>query len=60
MSRFKAKKRSFFKSGLALIGEKKVYHKTYFDQPVVVAVTPKQKFGWTAPKMIYDDIDNII
>lgn len=29
MSRFKAKKRSYFKSGLALCGEKKIYEKNY-------------------------------
>lgn len=58
MSKFKAKKRAFFKSGLALCGEKKVYEKTYFDQSLSAA-SDHETFKWHPLGLVYDDIDNI-
>lgn len=60
MSRFKKKKRAYFRSGLALLGEKKVFNKTYFDQSISASATPKEKYAWTKPGVIYDDIDGIL
>lgn len=44
MSRFKRKKREYFRSGMALLGEKKVFNKTVFDQTISASGTPKEKF----------------
>lgn len=40
MSRFKKRKRAYFRSGLALLGEKKVYDKVYYDQTLTKSANP--------------------
>lgn len=55
MSRFKAKKRSYFKSGLALCGEKKVFEKNF---AVVNMGTAADNFtyAWNKTKVPFSDI----
>lgn len=60
MSRFKRKKRAYFRSGLSLLGEKKVFSKNVFDQSLPKTAKPKEEFNWTKPGVIYDDIDGIL
>lgn len=60
MSKFKAKKKSFFRSGLALVGEKKVFNVNEYDKTITKSSKPGEEFKWTLPELVYDDIDSII
>lgn len=55
MSRFKAKKRSYFKSGLALCGEKKVFQKN-FAVVDMSAATDNFTFAWDKIQIPLDEI----
>ena len=58
MSKFKFKKKKFFKSGLALCGEKKIYEKIY-TQIDVDAAADNYTYKWKVLDL-WNTIDNIV